>query len=171
MINPRYTGGPLSRQRWLVIASVALFAFGASCTPASDERPLPGRPPVIDVTMDEYTFKYPPRVPAGRVIFRVRNSGRLPHRLSVLPLPEDLPPIDEQLHGPNRLTVTPFAGIPTRKPGIPGTFAVDFVAGRRYAFICFVRDPDGQSHALKGMNSEFRPVGPRGTTDGRDAED
>jgi hypothetical protein len=33
---------------------------------------------------------------------------------------------------------------------------VDLVPGQRYALVCFVSGPDGQAHAIKGMNAEFR---------------
>ncbi len=109
--------------------------------------------------MSEYRFEYQPAVPSGRVVFQVVNVGRVDHKLSLLPLAEDFPPIDAQLHGPERVVMSPFADVPLRPPGATGTFAVDLEPGRRYAFICFLRDPDGQPHALKGMNSEFRASG------------
>jgi hypothetical protein len=40
-------------------------------------------------------------------------------------------------------------------PGGNGAVAVDLGPGR-YALICFLTDDDGQSHALKGMATEFR---------------
>lgn len=110
--------------------------------------------------MREFAFDYSPRrVPAGRLVVRVRNVGRLVHRLSMLPLSEDVPPIEVQLRGSERRAIAPFAGIYDRAPGQEGTFAVDLVAGQRYAFICFVIDEKG-SHAQKGMSSEFRAAAP-----------
>lgn len=90
------------------------------------------------------------------MIFRIRNVGSIPHRLAVVPLPEDFPPIQEQLRGSERRFIDPIAGIYQRLPGSTGTFAVDLAPGRRYAMICFVVDPDDKSHAVKGMTSEFR---------------
>jgi hypothetical protein len=106
-----------------------------------------------------YRFVYQPVIPGGRVVWKVVNAGRLVHRLTLLPLSDDLPPIDEQLHGEERQALTPFAGVPDRLPGETGTFATDLLPGHRYALICFNQDPDGVSHALKGMNSEFRTTG------------
>jgi hypothetical protein len=106
--------------------------------------------------MREFAFDYDHDVPAGRVVFRFRNVGHVDHRVTLVSLPEDLPPIDEQIRGSTRQFVAPFAGTYPRPPGATATFAVDLVAGRRYGLVCFVQDPDGQTHALKGMTSEFR---------------
>lgn len=119
---------------------------------------LPPVPPVVDVAMDEFRFSYQGPVPAGRVVFRIRNAGSVKHRLTLLPLEEDVPPIEAQLRGAERRLVKPFAGVPVRRPGKTGTFAVDLAPGRRYAIICFLRDDDGRPHALKGMTGEFRTV-------------
>lgn len=129
---------------------------------ASSPRALPAAPPTVVVTMRDvggYRIDYNPVIPAGRVVFKVVNAGRLVHRLALLPLPEDFPPIDEQLHGSERQTLTPFAGVPDHLPGETATFAVDLAPAQRYALVCFAEDPDGGSHALMGMNSEFRTTG------------
>jgi hypothetical protein len=117
---------------------------------------LPNAAPVVVVTMRDYRFDYDPTIPSGRVVFRLLNKGMVPHRPSLLPLPENLPPIDKQLRGAKRRAVSPFAGVQDRRPGASGSFAVDLAAGRRYALVCYARDRDGSSHALKGMASEFR---------------
>lgn len=118
--------------------------------------------------MREYRFEYPPAVPSGRVVFRLVNAGRREHQPDLLPLGDDFPPIDEQVRGEQRRVVTPFAGVPPRGPGETGTFAVDLAPGQRYAFVCFAEDPDGRSHALEGMTSEFRtpPSRPNASTGG-----
>ena len=93
--------------------------------------------------MTEYQFAYD-HLSKGRVVFQVVNDGQTVHRMSLVPLPEDLPPIQQQLHGDERRALNTLAAV-----------AVDLLPGR-YAFICFLTDPDGQSHALKGMANEFR---------------
>lgn len=106
--------------------------------------------------MREYRFEFKGPIPGGRVVFEVENAGDSPHRLTMVPLTEDVPAIDEQLRGRVRLTLAPYAGIPTMPPGQKAIFAVDLVPDRRYAFISFVQGPDGESDALRGMNAEFR---------------
>lgn len=142
---------PLGRpRRARLVAAAALLA--AACARA--EAPLPPSPPVVDVTMLEYRFEHGP-VPGGRVVFRITNVGRVPHRLSLVPLPADLPPIVEQLRGSERQVLATLATIPETPPGGSGTFAVDLEPGR-YAMICFIVEPGGRSHAREGMATEFR---------------
>jgi hypothetical protein len=147
-VNPWPTGWRLRLAPLLPMVLVA-----GSCAAASD-APLPPSPPVAVVTMREYSFEHAP-IPRGRVIFRVRNVGRQAHRLSLLPLPQDFPPILKQLRGAERRSVTTAAAIPDTLPGQSGTFSFDVVPGR-YAIVCFLVEPDGTSHALKGMATEFR---------------
>ncbi len=107
--------------------------------------------------MSEFRYDYNHAIPSGRVIFRMVNTGRLVHQPNLFPLSDSVPPIVQQVTGDQRVVVAPFAGVLARKPGQVGTFAVDLVAGRRYAFVCFARTPDNQSHAKLGMATEFRP--------------
>ena len=143
-----------------VVAGLTALALLGACQGSSDEPALPPSPAVVTVTMREYRFEIDRTVPRGRVVFRLVNGGRLRHQPDLIPLAEELPPIDEQVRGQRRAVITPFAGVAGRDPGEVGTFAVDLEPGQRYAFVCFARDPDdGQSHALQGMTSEFRPPG------------
>jgi hypothetical protein len=105
--------------------------------------------------MREYSFQNLPGVRAGRVVFRVTNAGTRTHSLVLVGLPDDVPPIDQQLRSEERRAVSTYARIPDRPAGSGDTFAVDLVPGR-YALICFTTDPDGGTHALKGMSSEVR---------------
>jgi hypothetical protein len=114
------------------------------------------RPKVVIVKMTEFHYSYDPVIPAGRVVFRMVNDGHEAHWPSLVQLDEDLPPIDQQLHGSERRVVNPYAGVSPRGPGTSGSFAVDLAPGRRYAFICYATGRDGTVHYLKGMNSEFR---------------
>lgn len=145
---------------WSGVLALTIYAL-AGCGHRS--RPeaqvvLPPDPPTVQVRMVEYRLIYrSSAIPAGRVVFRVVNDGRVMHELTLLRLPRDLPPINKQLHGHKRRILPPFAGVPDLQPGQADTFAVDLTAGQRYALICFDIAPDGQSDALNGMASEFRP--------------
>ncbi len=137
--------------------TVLLVVVIAACqSPEASSVPLPSAPPEVLVVMDEYRYQFEQSVPSGRVVFRFRNVGNTEHRPVLLPLSDDLPPIQEQLRGDVRATAAPFAGVPPRQPGESGTFAVDLVPGQRYALVCFARDAEDQSHALLGMATEFR---------------
>lgn len=133
---------------------------GLACSAAGGRNlPLPTGPAVVDVSMLENRFEYNPTVPSGRVVFRVTNVGREDHRLALLPLPDNIPPIDQQLRSPSRMPIPPFAGTRPLRPGQQSSFAVDLRPGVRYALICFLVNQEGQSHAQLGMNSEFRTPG------------
>lgn len=136
-----------------------LLAVLAACSLASQPRgvalPAPAAAPVLTVTMHDYRFEYDAPVPAGRVVFRARNAGRVAHHLTMIPLPDDVASIDAQLRSSQRRFVRPFAGFSERAPGDTGTFAVDLVPGRRYAMICSVLDKNGEPHWRKGMASQF----------------
>lgn len=146
-----------------VLGAVLLLSSCQSPTGASVPA-LPPGPQVVQVTMTEYGFSYNPAIAAGRVLLRVRNTGTVVHSLNMLPLTEDIPPIDEQIRGDRRLAVRPFAGFESLQPGADTTFAVDLAPNTRYAFLCFKADGEGVSHLLRGMNSEFRTAPANATT-------
>lgn len=144
----------------LVLGAAAATGCHGSAQPPVARRPAaPESPPVITVTMREYRFEFEspgPALPAGRVVFRMVNLGSERHNPALIPLDEDVPPIDEQVRGTERRIVTPLASVNDRVPGATGTFAVDLVPGRRYAFICFATTKDGVAHSQKGMTWEGR---------------
>ena len=152
------------RRRWVQVAAAIVLA--GACSASSSDSSLAPAPPVVTVTLQEYRLDYDPEIPSGRVVFRLVNAGRIDHRPSLVPLTDDIPPIDQQVRGEQRAVISPFAGVPTREPGEVGMFAVDLEPGQRYAFVCFARDADdNESHALQGMTSEFRvPVAEGATT-------
>ncbi|HWC27076.1 MAG TPA: hypothetical protein VG474_10885, partial [Solirubrobacteraceae bacterium] len=78
------------------LAGLALAA--ASCG-GSPEPPLPPSASTMRVDMEEYRFVFRAPAAPGRVVLRARNTGRQEHELVLLPLPEDFPPIAEQLKG------------------------------------------------------------------------
>lgn len=105
--------------------------------------------------MSEYRFDHPAEMHHGRTVFELRNAGTVTHELVLVALPEDFPPIQEQLRAPERRGVDTVVAIHDRAPGTRDVFAAELRPGR-YGFICFVRDTDGVPHSLKGMTSEFR---------------
>lgn len=149
--------GTASRFRARCWAGLVAAAMALGSCQASSGKALPAGPAVITVTMTEFGYKIDRPVPPGRVIFRMVNAGHLVHEPNLFPLTDEVPPIDQQVRGDNRIVLAPFAGVPARQPGQVGAFAVDLEAGQRYAFVCFARTPDGQSHAKLGMAIEFRP--------------
>jgi hypothetical protein len=136
-----------------LLAGVLLLI--SACAPAAGAGALPAAPPVVNVTMTDDHFAYSGPIRSGRTVFVAVNRGHVVHRLELVPLPKDFPPINVQLHGSVRRPVQIMASIPFTSPGQTGSFAVDLPPGR-YAFISFVVDRDGVSQALKGMATEFK---------------
>lgn len=134
----------------------ALAAALAALVPAcSAPAPLPPAPATVALRMDEYAFELSATPKPGRVVVEVENAGELDHEVVLVILPEDVPPILEQLRSEERRTVATLAYLPPRPPGGRGSFALDLEPGR-YALLCFIEDADGISHALKGMALELR---------------
>ena len=144
-------------RRWATIAVLVPVLFGSACAigAKSSAGALPPSPPTVRVGMAEYSFEFDHDIPAGRVVFDVVNNGTIDHSMTVLKLPEDLPPLLDQLRGDERRGLSALARVPALAPGQHSTFAVDLTPGR-YGMICFVTDPDGMSHAVKGQATEFR---------------
>lgn len=136
-------------------AALAGLLGAVACAACSPPAPLPPAPEVVHLTLDDYAFELSGTPRAGRVVVEVSNDGDLEHEVVLVILPEDVPPILEQLRSEQRRTVPTLAYVPPRSPGERGSFAVDLEPGR-YAFLCFVEDADGTSHALKGMALELR---------------
>lgn len=150
---------PARRPSRLAVAALMAVVL-ASCQAAGAERPdAPPPPPVIELKMLEYRYEPGPgaaNIPAGRVNFQLRNVGDQGHQPTLLVLPDDLPPIDEQLQGSTRRNVPTLAANSGVAPGVSGALAVDLKAGQRYAFVCFVKTSDDKDHSRLGMAWEFR---------------
>lgn len=148
----------LIRIAGLVSSAVIISACGV---PVGGESsgPLPAGPSEETVTIYDDELSYDEPVSAGRVVFRIFNAASEPHKLTILPLPEDMPPLAQQLRGSKRVALNAFAGVPPRQPGTWGTFAVNLQPNRRYALVCLMRDEEGESHARRGISAEFRTGG------------
>lgn len=145
----------LSIRGWTTCVAVVTLMGLPSCRQGK-EQALPPSAPEVRITMDEYRFEYDQGVSQGRVTFRAANKGSVLHRVVLFRVPNDFPPIGVQLQSPKRRPIVPLASVPPQLPGRAGSFAVDLRPGR-YAIICTMIDPDNQqTHALKGMSSEFR---------------
>ena len=126
----------------------------SACGAAASADDLPGPPTVVSVTMTENHFAYSTSIGRGRTVFVALNKGHVMHRLELVPLPKDFPPIAVQLHGTVRRPVQVIASTPQTPPGQTGSFAVDLSPGR-FALVSFLIDQDGISQAVKGMATEF----------------
>lgn len=135
--------------------AVAAFALlpGIACV---RRAPLPPSAPSVRLTMREYGFEgVPATLEAGPVVFRAHNRGRLSHEIVLVPLPRGLPGgLAQAVRSKTHRAATVIALLAPRPPGSGITFASHLSRGR-YGLVCFVRDPDSESHAVKGMTAEF----------------
>jgi hypothetical protein len=150
--NPR--GREVTRRALCTLAALALLA--TSCgDDGSDEPPLPPRAKQLNLTAKEYRYDYRPPASPGRFVLRMRNAGGVRHEVIMVELPEGFPPIKEQLRRKKRRLLGTLSYLKPVSPGRTGKFAVDLKRAR-YAMVCQRAAPDGESHALKGMATEFR---------------
>lgn len=144
---------PVARARWLcVLVVVALVA--TSCQ-SRHKASLPRPPAAVNVSLREYGIKFNPPASAGRAVFRVRNGGSKKHELVLVPLPEGLPAIQEQVRLKVRRAVGTLALVKPLRPGGTAVLAVDLAPGR-YGMVGLLEDSKGVSDAKKGMAAEFR---------------
>ncbi|MGQ0744967.1 MAG: hypothetical protein ACT4OS_11665 [Acidimicrobiales bacterium] len=146
------------------LALLILFPLAVlpSCSSPPPERPAaPAPPPRIDVAMEEFRYvSTRTDVPAGRVVFGLANAGQQFHQPLLAILPDDLPPILEQLRGTTRRSIGSLVNNPGLPPGVRSAIAVDLEPGQRYAFICVAKSPEAeQDHSRMGMVWEFRAGG------------
>ena len=105
--------------------------------------------------MREFAYDHPAVAPSGRVVVKVDNVGSLTHQLVLVRVPEELPPLAEQLRSDTRQAVDTIANLIDRPAGSNSIIAVDLEPGR-YGLVCFLRDAEGLQHHARGMSSEFR---------------
>ena len=139
-----------SLAHWL-ICLVLVMATACSAKGAA----LPPSPTTVSEVMTEYRIDGVPRVPRGRVVFQVRNAGKVLHRLVLVTIRPEAPPMSELVKGPPGNFPVTIAETPSYRPGVAAGLAVDLSPGR-YGFLCIIVDDDRILHYQKGMASEFR---------------
>lgn len=130
------------------------------------------------VTLTEYRFAgLPTTVTAGEQVWKVINTGALPHELAIAsippgmttdqvleafhldddaPIPADLQPFADVAKPADFL---PSAGSQEAGPGATTWIALNFVAGTTYVAFCFVPDATTNvRHAMDGMIVIFTAV-------------
>lgn len=142
---------------------LTLVVMATGCGSEEAKRPAaPEPPPSFGLTMREYSYApsvAPDAIPAGRVNFTLRNDGDLGHQPALVFVPDDFPPMSEQVRGDERRPVRILAnnaGIPV---GVTTALAVDLQPGQRYAFLCLAKADEGKQHSQLGMAWEFRTPG------------
>lgn len=143
----------------ILLLVVASGLAAAGCSGGQAGEPLPPSAPTVEVRLLDNDLAFEEPVPAGRVVFRVENAGEAVHQLALLPLPEDFPPIHEELANDTPRSVRSFARVPSLQPGETGMFAADLAPEQRYALVDFSESSEGRMHAKLGVAAEFRTKG------------
>jgi hypothetical protein len=110
------------------------------------------------MTLRDFTFDLPDRLPAGSVTYRVVNDGPQPHELNVLKLAPGATVDDVRAWLANPSTPPPFeavGGMNGLSAGVDGFMTVDLKPGE-YVAICNIPDPaSGWPHSRLGMIRAF----------------
>lgn len=122
-------------------------------------------PAALETTIvaSDYAFQVPDHLPQGRTLFRMRNTGRVPHEMALGQLRAGVTAdsVLTRLAGggdPADLT-DGVVGILIAEPGASslGTLSVDLIQGRTYMMICQFRDADSlPPHIAMGMQTSFQ---------------
>lgn len=139
----------------VLVALVVAGLAAAGCSSGRAKEPVPPPVPRVDVEILDGGLEKPARVPAGRVVFRITNAGRHVHRLALIPLPDDFPPLAEEVANATERTVEFLARVGDIQPGKSGQFAVDLTEGQRYGLVDYSLNPEGVRHLKTGVAGEF----------------
>ncbi len=125
----------------------------------------PGSPaatPAVTIVTTEYGFTLPASLPAGPTLLRLSNHGKAVHHVTLVQLlnGKRLPDLMAALAkpGPPPAWAVLAGGPNAVNPGGSSSAVVDLQPGR-YALLCFVPDPDGKPHFMKGMTRELTVTG------------
>jgi len=111
---------------------------------------------VIDGEMADYEFVLSQAsAPAGDIAFNVTNTGEYPHEMVVLGLPEGIT-VEDVFADESLFAQVQFFGFTYADPGAeaPPLVMVDMEPGT-YTLVCFIDEPEGVPHVMRGMIVEF----------------
>lgn len=136
-----------------LVAAPAATAGGPGSPPAT---------PAVTIVTAEYGFTLPASVAAGPTVLRLSNHGKTVHHVTLIRLENgkrvaDLVAVLSK-PGPPPTWAVPVGGPNAVGPGGTASAVVDLHPGR-YALLCFVPDPDGKPHFMKGMARELLVTG------------
>lgn len=143
-----------------VVALVLAVAVATGCTGEPTGAAVPDSVPTVEVDLADADLTVHGPVPAGRVVFHVRNTGEDTHRLVLFPLAEDRPPIHADIADDTERAMRVTAGVPPLDSGETARFAVDLAAGQRYAMVDTIKAPGGGQYMDRGVATEFRTRSP-----------
>lgn len=147
-------GSFLIRERtFYVVSDDGTYLFDPSFELPVD---VPEGATVIDGEMADYEFILSETsAPAGDIAFNVTNTGQYPHEVVVLQLPEGIT-VEDVFADESLFAQVQFFGFTYADPGAaaPPLVMVDLEPGT-YTLVCFIDEPEGIPHVMRGMIVEF----------------
>jgi plastocyanin len=123
-----------------------------------EEEPLRivGADATVDVAMEDFAFNLSREsVPAGAFVsFTIGNNGQYPHEFAVVRLPEGVT-VDQVLADPALEEQVRFIGGVFAEPGEIAYLGLEGLEPGVYTVVCFVDEPEGVPHVVRGMVAEF----------------
>ncbi len=110
----------------------------------------------IDGELADYEFILSEAsAPAGDIAFNVTNTGQYPHEVVVLQLPEGIT-VEDVFADESLFAQVQFFGFTYADPGAEALplVMVDMEPGV-YTLVCFIDEPEGIPHVMRGMILEF----------------
>ncbi len=140
-----------------VIVVTLLGLVGSDC-----RQPQPAAAVETTVSAADYAFQVPRHFSQGRAVFRLRNTGRVPHEMALGQLRPGMTAdsvLARVASGKDPAELTDgVVGILIAGPGTSslGTLSADLIRGRTYMMICQFRDADSlPPHLAMGMQASF----------------
>ena len=137
--------------------ALVMGALLAACN-KPDQTPEAATPPpepnVVTFTAADYGYTGPDTIPAGVTTFRLVNSGKEPHHLSLIKLNEGKTAQDlgaAMAPGAPWPSWAVEVGGPNAAEGGETVTATLPIESGNYVFVCFIPSPDGKPHIAKGM--------------------
>ena len=151
----------------MAMGSLALAVFGHWAGAAASTPPEDGALPLIEVTLDDYSFTMPDALPAGAVRIEATNVGEEDHQLTLARVrdgytPDDVFTAAAESESAALALLQFYAGPNSVRPGATEAVEVELPAGT-YLALCVIAAPDGAPHFAHGM-LKVLPVGDAAAT-------
>jgi hypothetical protein len=150
-----------------------LAACGGSESDTDSASPAPAetksKTNTVELRGGEYSYLVPETVPGGWTTLAFENTGTEPHEFALAKLAagKTMADVEAYLADPAAQQQPPpawveiRAGIPTLDPGEEAALGQELEPGR-YVLLCFLPDPEGMPHVVRGMVRDFVVEGDAG---------
>ena len=117
----------------------------------------PATPNVVEINASEYKFEAPDQIPAGLTMFKMNDTGKELHHVTLIKL-DSGKTINDLMTGMKNMKpgthppgwVIPAGGPNAAAPGSSSSLVTVLEPGN-YAIVCFIPDAKGVPHVMHGM--------------------